>query len=96
MHRRNLLAGLLALPFAGATSAPASVAAEAEMLAFYKSTFSAFFAGMDAQVLTQAELWDAFANAAVYALNKIADRAIGLAADGIFDEIFSAQVNGRD
>lgn len=95
MHRRNLLAGILALPFAGATSAPASVSAEAEMLAFYKAEFSAAFAGMEAQLLTQAEPWDTFARIACETLNKIADRALAMSADGTFDEIFPALVNGR-
>lgn len=68
--------------------------AETEQLNFYKSTFSSFFVDIKNDLLEGASLWDAFANAGANALNKIADRALGLAADGIFDMIFGALTGG--
>ena len=68
--------------------------AEEEQLNFYKSTFSSFFIDIKNSLLEGASLWDTFANAAYNALNKIADRALGLAADGIFDLIFGALFQG--
>ncbi|MHB1086465.1 MAG: tape measure protein [Minisyncoccota bacterium] len=68
--------------------------AEEEQLNLYKSTFSSFFIDIKNSLLEGASLWDTFANAAYNALNKIADRALGLAADGIFDMIFGAITGG--
>lgn len=69
-------------------------AAEEEQLNFYKGTFSSFFLDIKNSLLEGAGLWDTFANAAYNALNKIADRALGLAADGIFDLLFGAITGG--
>lgn len=68
--------------------------AEQEQLDFYKNTFSSFFIDIKNDLLEGASLWDTFANAGYNALNKIADRALGLAADGIFDLIFGAFTGG--
>lgn len=68
--------------------------AELEQIKFYKDTFSSVFIDLKNSLLEGASLWDAFANAAYNALNKIADRALGLAADGIFDLIFGSITGG--
>lgn len=68
----------------------AALEQQREQLEFYKGTFSDFFGDIKSGLLEGASLWDTFANAGYNALNKIADRALGLAADGIFDLIFNA------
>jgi len=57
---------------------------------FYKGTFSSFFSNFKSDIMSGTSLWDSFANAASKALDSIADRALGMAADGIFDLLFSA------
>lgn len=62
---------------------------KAEM-AFYKGVFSSFFTDLRGSLVEGQSLWEALGNAGANALGKIADRALSMAADGIFDMIFSA------
>ncbi|MCF1741256.1 phage tail length tape measure family protein [Paradevosia shaoguanensis] len=55
---------------------------------FYRDTNRSFFADLRGELMNGSTLWDAFGQAGANALNKIADRALGMAADGIFDLIF--------
>ncbi|MHB1087094.1 MAG: hypothetical protein ACYCZ0_05095 [Minisyncoccota bacterium] len=95
MNRRFLFAGLLALPFAGKVPVPMVTDAVASDTAFYKAVFSEYFAATKSETLAGPELWIALSRAAYAALDKIADRALGLAADGVFDIVFEASINGR-
>ncbi|MCF1744617.1 phage tail length tape measure family protein [Paradevosia shaoguanensis] len=61
-----------------------------EQFNFYRDTNRAFFADLRGELTKGSSLWDAFGLAGANALNRIADRAFGLAADGIFDLIFGA------
>ena len=61
-----------------------------EVYDFGKSTFNGFFADLKSELMNGASLWDGFANAGANALNTIADKALGMAADGIWDLIFNA------
>lgn len=70
-------------------------AVEAQRLAteqyeFGKSTFRSFFSDLKAGLKESEDGWAAFANAGASALDRIADRALGMMADGIFDMIFGA------
>lgn len=79
-------------------TAYAYAAEQARVLAdnygFYKDVFSNFFTDFKSNLLEGQSLWDAFANAGANALNKIADKALTLAANGIFDLIFNAFTGG--
>lgn len=68
--------------------------AQEEDYKFYQSTFSSLFVDLKNNLLEGTSLWDSFANAAYNALNKIADKALGLAADGIFDLLFGSLFGG--
>lgn len=57
---------------------------------FGKSTLGSFFSDFKRELMNGTSLWDAFAQAGANALNSIADKALSLAADGIFDMIFRA------
>lgn len=61
---------------------------------FSKNTFKSFFSDLKNDLMSGVSLWDAFANAGANALDRIADKALGMAADGIFDMIFGAIMNG--
>lgn len=65
-----------------------------EEMEFYKSTFRSFFADIKSNLREGATGWEAFADAGASALDRIADRALGMAADGIFDMIFGAIMGG--
>jgi len=57
---------------------------------FGKSTLGSFFSDFKRELMNGTSLWDAFAQAGANALNSIADKALSMAADGIFDMIFRA------
>lgn len=59
-------------------------------LDFYRSTFTSFFTDLRAAQEQGLQGWDAWAEAGANALDKIADRALSMAANGIFDMIFGA------
>ncbi len=72
----------------------AAFEAQQQQLQFYRGTFSSFFQDIKNDLLEGASLWDTFANAGYNALNKIADRATGLFAEGVFDLLFSSITGG--
>ncbi|HTM76560.1 MAG TPA: phage tail length tape measure family protein [Devosia sp.] len=61
---------------------------------FYRSTFGSIFTDINAGLKEGMGLWDALGDAGANALDKIADRALGMAANGIFDMIFGAVMGG--
>ncbi|CDP54073.1 hypothetical protein [Devosia sp. DBB001] len=61
-----------------------------QLYAIGRDVTGGFFSDLKSELLNGASLWDAFAQAGANALNKIADKALGFAADGIFDLIFNA------
>lgn len=65
-----------------------------EQMEFYRGTFGSFFTTFAQGIREGAGLWDSFANAAGKALDSIADRALSMAANGIFDMIFGAVMGG--
>ncbi len=52
--------------------------------------FSSFFSDLKSDLMGGTSLWGSFADAASKALGTIADKALGMAADGIWDMIFGA------
>jgi hypothetical protein len=65
-----------------------------EEVAFYRGTFSGFFEDMRKGLMDGKSFWEALGNAGANALDRIAQRALGMAADGIFDMIFGAIMGG--
>ena len=65
-----------------------------EQLEFYKGTFRSFFTDVFGNLRKGEEGWKAWANAGIGALDRIANRALGMAADGIFDLILGAITGG--
>ncbi len=63
---------------------------QAETMEFYRGVNRGFFTDLKQELMNGVSLWDAFANAGANALNRIADRALGMAADGIFDLLIGA------
>lgn len=61
-----------------------------EAFDFGKDTFRSFFSDLRSELMNGTSLWASFGNAAVGALDRLADRALGMAADGIFDMLFGA------
>lgn len=61
---------------------------------FYKDVFSSFFSDLKSSLMEGASIWESFAKAALNALDKIADRALSMAADGLFNIIFGALTGG--
>lgn len=61
---------------------------------FGKQTFSSFLGDFKNELANGGSLWDAFGKAAVNALNSIADRALSMAANGIWDMIFGGLTGG--
>lgn len=59
-----------------------------------KSTLGSFFSDFKSELMNGASLWGAFANAAANALQTIADKALEMAANGIWDMIFGAVMGG--
>lgn len=61
---------------------------------FGQQTLGAFFSDFKRELMNGTSLWDSFASAAGKALDSIADRALSMAASGIFDMIFGAVMGG--
>ena len=61
---------------------------------FGKETLGSFFSDFRRDLMNGTSLWDSFAGAAANALDSIADRAMSMAANGIFDMIFGAVMGG--
>ena len=62
---------------------------------FYRQTFSGFFLDMKRGLQDGQTFWEALGNAGANALDRIADRALSMAANGIFDMIFGAFMGGN-
>lgn len=65
-----------------------------EATSFYRATFNSLFMDMKSGLREGLTSWEALGNAGANALDKIADRALGMAANGIFDMIFGAVMGG--
>lgn len=65
-----------------------------EQMDFYRGTFASFMSDFRRDLMNGTSLWGSFANAASKALDSIADRAMTMAANGIFDMIFGAVMGG--
>jgi hypothetical protein len=61
-----------------------------EAYEFGKSTLGSFFSDFKSELMDGTSLWGAFANAGANALQAIADKALEMAANGIWDMIFGA------
>ncbi|KKB09410.1 tape measure protein [Devosia chinhatensis] len=61
---------------------------------FYRATFSGFSGDLKRGLKEGQSFWEALGNAGANALDKIADRALSMAANGIFDMIFGAAMGG--
>lgn len=61
---------------------------------FAKGTFRGFMSDFRQGLMDGASFWEAFGQAGVNALNKIADRLLGMAVDGLFDMLFGALFGG--
>lgn len=60
-----------------------------EVYDFGKDALNGFFSDMKSNLQAGQNLWESLGNAATNVLNKIADKALSMAADGIWDLIFS-------
>ncbi len=65
-----------------------------EAYEFSKDVFKGFFTDLVGELRNGASLWEALGNAGANALQKIADKALDLALNGIFDLIFGAFGSG--
>lgn len=65
-----------------------------EAYEFNKDVFKGFFTDLVGELRNGASLWEALGNAGANALQKIADKALDLALNGIFDLIFGAFGSG--
>lgn len=61
-----------------------------EAYEFGKSTLGSFFSDFKSELMNGTSLWGAFASAGANALQTIADKALSMAAEGIWDMIFGA------
>ena len=61
---------------------------------FGKTTLGSFFSDFKRDLMAGTSLWESFGNAAANALDSIADRALSMAANGLFDMIFGAFMGG--
>lgn len=72
-------------------------AAQAQLIEAYnfgKSTFGTFMSDFRRDLMSGTSLWESFGNAAGKALDSIADRALNMAANGLFDMIFGSLMGG--
>ena len=65
-----------------------------EAYEFSKDVFKGFFTDLVGELRNGASLWEALGNAGANALQKIADKALDMALNGIFDLIFGAFGSG--
>jgi hypothetical protein len=68
--------------------------ARTEQMEFYKGTFRSFVTEVFGNLRKGEEGWKAWANAGVSALDRVAQRALGMVGDGIFDIILGAITGG--
>ncbi len=61
---------------------------------FYQATFSSFWTSSISAIRSGTSAWQAFGDAAVSSLNKIADRALGTAFNSIFSVMFPGYATG--
>lgn len=61
-----------------------------EAYEFGKSTLSSFFSDFKSELMNGTSIWSAFATAGINALDSLANRALEMAANGIWDMIFGA------
>lgn len=59
-----------------------------------KSAFGSFMSDFKRDLMSGTSLWESFGNAAGKALDSIADRALSMAANGLFDMLFGAVMGG--
>lgn len=59
-----------------------------------KSAFGGFMSDFKRDLMSGTSLWESFGNAAAKALDSIADRALSMAANGLFDMIFGSIMGG--
>lgn len=89
---------LMSAQYAAATveleNAAKAQAAMEEQMNFYRSTFTGFFGDLKAGLMEGKSFWESLGNAGANALDKIADRALSMAADGLFDMIFGSIMGG--
>jgi hypothetical protein len=64
--------------------------ASAEQFNFYRGTFSSLFTDMKSGLRDGVKFWQALGDAGANAFDRISDRALGAAGDGIFDWITGA------
>ncbi len=83
--------GGLALQMATAEQQARSLA---EAYDFGRQTFGSFMSDLRQGLMNGSSLWESFGNAGATALDRIADRALSMAADGIFDMIFGSIFGG--
>ena len=74
--------------------ATAAQAALDEQFNFYRGAFRSFVSDIKAGQKEGQTFWEAFGNAGANAFDRIADRALGMAADGIFNMIIGAFMPG--
>lgn len=65
-----------------------------EQYDFAKDTFKGFFTDLKTELQNGASIWEAFGTAAANALQKIADKALDMALNGLFDLIFGSLFGG--
>ncbi len=65
-----------------------------EIYNFGKDVFGSFFSDMKSGLREGKNFWEALGNAGANALDKIADRALSMAADGLWNMIFGAFTGG--
>lgn len=65
-----------------------------EQMNFYHGTFVGLFSDLKSGLKDGMDFWEALGNAGANGLDKIADRALSMAANGIFDMIFGAVMGG--
>lgn len=66
-----------------------------DALEFTKGIFKDFFSDMKDALISGKNLWDAFGNAALGVLSKIADKLLNMAIDGLFAEAFGGASTGQ-
>lgn len=84
--QRNELLGLAGQMAA----AEAATTRLTEAYEFGKQTLGSFFSDFKSELMNGTSIWGAFAQAGINALSSIADKALEMAANGVWDMIFNA------